>query len=438
MTMPPAQTVNRRKRKVGWQSRDVVRAAALVMAIYWLSRLFWLANPLFLTCFLGILFGLAVSSGVDRLASLRLGRFRIPRGAAAGLIVLSFIGALIAFGAAVAPTLRSQGAELKRKLPESIDRLEHWVETKQSGPLGAVIKGIGTKRDTTPASGNPGPQGTVTAPTPPGAQVPASPITGAANSGTKPPDTAAAPVEAAAPAAAADSTVSLRQRLTSQVGGLTRYLFPFLHSTIAAFAGLLLIIFMAIYIAADPDLYHRGLMKMFPRRHRARVGEVLSAVATVLRKWLVTQLIAMAAIGGVTTIVLLVLRVKAAFALGVIAGLLEFVPTVGPMMSAIPAIAMAFLDSPEKALYVTIAYIGIQFIENHLLIPLLMKGGMDLPPAMTIIAQALMALLFGFLGLMCAVPLLAAVLVAVRMLYVEGVLGERAFSPDDDPHKGVT
>ena len=134
---------------------------------------------------------------------------------------------------------------------------------------------------------------------------------------------------------------------------------------------------------------------------------------------------------------LLIFRVKAAFALGVIAGLLEFVPTVGPILSAVPAVAMAFLDSPEKALYIGIAYVGIQFIENHLLIPLLMKGGMDLPPALTILAQALMALLFGFLGLMRAVPLLAAGMVAVKMLYIERVIGERAFGPGEDPHKGV-
>jgi predicted PurR-regulated permease PerM len=135
--------------------------------------------------------------------------------------------------------------------------------------------------------------------------------------------------------------------------------------------------------------------------------------------------------------VLLILDVKAAFALGVIAGLLEFVPTIGPLLSAVPAIAMAFLDSPDKALYVAVAYIGIQFLENHLLIPLLMKGGMDLPPALTILAQALMALLFGFLGLMCAVPLLAAGMVAVKMLYIERVIGEKAFGPGEDPHQGV-
>ena len=139
-----------------------------------------------------------------------------------------------------------------------------------------------------------------------------------------------------------------------------------------------------------------------------------------------------------TTIVLLVLRVKAAFALGLFAGLFEFIPTVGPIVSALPAIAMGFLDSPEKALYVMIAYVGIQFFENHMLIPLLMKGGMNLPPALTVFSQALMALTFGFLGLMCAVPLLAATVVAVKMLYVEDVVGEPQIGPGDDPHKGVT
>ena len=173
-------------------------------------------------------------------------------------------------------------------------------------------------------------------------------------------------------------------------------------------------------------------MRLFPRQARHRAGEVLSAVAVVLRRWLVTQLIAMLAIGAVTTVVLLLLKVKAAFPLGILAGLLEFVPTIGPIMSAVPAVAMGFVDSPQKALWVAVAYVGIQFLENHILIPLLMKEGVDLPPAMTIITQALMALLFGFLGLLVAVPMLAAATVVVRMLYVEDVVGEPAPVPDDD------
>jgi predicted PurR-regulated permease PerM len=145
----------------------------------------------------------------------------------------------------------------------------------------------------------------------------------------------------------------------------------------------------------------------------------MDRVTIVLRKWLVTQLIAMVVIGTVTTVVQLILHVKAAFAIGLLAGLFEFIPTVGPLLSAVPGVAMGFLDSPEKAATVAVAYWGIQFLENHVLIPLLMKGGMDLPPALTVVTQALLALVFGFLGLMVAVPMLATVMVMVQVLYVE-------------------
>jgi predicted PurR-regulated permease PerM len=200
----------------------------------------------------------------------------------------------------------------------------------------------------------------------------------------------------------------------------------------AVVAGLLLIVFLSVYIAADPTLYHDGLMHLFPHHARPRAGAVLSAMAVVLRRWLVTQLIAMLVIGGVTTVVLLVLRVRAAAALGLLAGLFEFIPTVGPILSAVPAVAMGFLDSPEKAASVAVAYVLIQFLENHILIPLLMKGGVDLPPALTILAQALMAIVFGFIGLMVAVPMLAAVLVPVKMLYVEGVVGDEVAVVEDE------
>src|SRR5581483_1429868 len=218
---------------------------------------------------------------------------------------------------------------------------------------------------------------------------------------TSPPPAKGVPPAAAPTPAAQNPSASspLRQQVAARMSSATRYLFPFLSSTVEVAGGIIIIIFLSIYIAVDPDLYRRGLMSLFPRKGRAHAGEVLSAIAAVLRKWLVTQLIAMVTLGAVTVAALLLLGVKAAIALGLLAGLLEFIPTIGPIISALPAIAMGFLDSPQKALWVALVYLGLHFCETHMMIPLLMKGGIDLPPALTIVAQALMALLFGFIGL---------------------------------------
>lgn len=387
----------RRHRGLGWRSRDILRASVLVMSVWVTFKLFWFANELVLVSFIGLLFGLAISAGVDRLE-----HRHVPRGVGAAFIVISFFAAIYGLGALIAPTISEQADVLKSRLPDAVQQVEEWMGRRHGGVFGALL----------------GEQPAEQAPS-------AADTTGRA---------AAAPAgqartDTVAPAAPESP---IRERLAEQLSGATRYLFPFLSSTVAVLAGLAIILFVAIYVAADTDLYHRGLMHLFPHRSRPLAGEVLTEIATQLRRWLTTQLIAMAVIGTVSTIVLLILDVKAAFALGLIAGLLEFIPTIGPVLSAVPAIAMGFLDSPEKALYVAAAYIAIQQLEGHILIPLLMKGGMDLPPVLTILAQALMALLFGFLGLMVAVPMLAAVMVPVKMLYVERVVGDDVMSSDDD------
>lgn len=438
---------------MGWRSQDILRTAALVIAMYVGIQLLWFVNPLVFTTFLAILFGLAVSAGVDRLQ-----RFRIPRAVGATLIVAGFLGLLVGFGVWMAPTLREQSAQLKERLPQAIDAVERWVNRQQGGFLGMVLGGSevvpdadttgAPEGDTPEASGDSPPDTASASDSIPSDDAGTSDTSGAArdtSDGTQPGSASDSPaVDTAAIVRVVVDTVaaggggsavpaeSLRERLGGQLGNVARYLFPFLSSTIAIVSGIFIIIFLTIFIAADPVVYHRGLMHLFPHPSRARAGEVLSRMATVLRRWLVTQMIGMAVIGVVTTIVLMILDVKAAIALGILAALLEFIPTIGPIISAIPAIGMAFLDSPEKALWVTIAYMVIQFLESNLLIPMLMKEGMDLPPVLTILAQALMAMVFGFLGLLVAVPVLAAAMVPVKMLYVEGVVGDDLYDDDEE------
>jgi predicted PurR-regulated permease PerM len=363
----------RNQRTRGWRSLDILRATALVIGVCLFLALLWVAHDLIFITFLGILFGLAVASGADFLE-----RFHIPRGVGAVLVVVAFLGVLFGLGAWAAPTLRAQSSELQASLPQALERIEGWIDAHRSGFLGQLI---------------PAKPGTPEQPAVPGAPPPAK-----------------------APEAL--------QGLSGQLGAVTRYLFSFLSSTVAVLGGLLLILFTAIYIGAEPRLYYKGLLHLFPHEARPRAGEVLGAIGASLRKWLVAQLIMMAVIGVATALGLSLLGVKAAIALGLIAGLLEFIPMLGPILSAVPGIAMAFLDSPQKALLVALVYWAIQFLEGHVLAPILMKRGVDLPPVITLIGLALMALVFGFLGMMVAVPVLAAVMVAIKMLYVEDVVGD--------------
>ncbi|HEY7877290.1 MAG TPA: AI-2E family transporter, partial [Gemmatimonadaceae bacterium] len=319
-------------------------------------------------------------------------------------IVIAFLALLYGAGAAIAPTVSEQLTVLRSRLPEAQSLVERWLQARSGLTTSAIGRTAPSDTGIAPAHG---------AEVGPGAEGRAESTAVAAHR-AEPPG-----AKGAANALGSSSTSQLVAGLGQQLQGATRYLFPFLTSTLAGLAGLVVILFVAIYVAVDPNTYRRGFLVLVPPESRAVASRVLSEMAVMLRKWLVTQLIAMVVIGVVSTIVLLVLRVKAPFALGLVAGLLEFVPTIGPILSAVPAIGMGFLDSPEKALYVAIAYIAIQQTEGQILIPMLMKEGMDLPPVLTILAQAVMALVFGFLGLVVAVPLLAAVLVPLRILYVD-------------------
>ncbi len=377
----------------GWRTADIARASVVALAVWFGLQLLWSVSSLVFLVFLATLFGLAAGSGVDYLE-----RFKIRRGIASALIVLGTLGTIGGVLALTAPTLIEQGKQLQTDFPEAIHKVQTWIDSKRTGLVGTLIKSAAT-----PPAGAGGSAVAVSRP----AGMPATSL-------QKP--TAAQAMRQVADSIAASPSEAIKKRITEGMGGASRYLFSFVSNTLAVVTAFVLMVFLAMYIGAEPEVYRGWLLSVVPATSRAQVRLVLAEIAKVLRKWLVTQMIAMVVIGVVSMIVLLILGVKAPFALAFIAGLFEFIPTVGPVLSAVPAILMAFVDSPEKALAVLVAYWGIQFVENNLLIPYLMRGEMDLPPAITLVAQSLMTLVFGFVGLMVAVPLTATVLVPLRMM----------------------
>jgi predicted PurR-regulated permease PerM len=373
-------------------TRDVVRILALIFGFYVAVRLLWIAHPVIFLFFLGVLFGLPIAQGADWLQ-----KRGIPRGFGVAIILTLFLGLLIGGGVGMAPILRSQSKELQQRLPEALDKIDAWLGHRANGVLGILFNQESTGDDT----------GTV----------PGIAETDSASTDTLP----VAPIDSATQKTITRTNEvvvggNLRREITRQFSGAQHSFLRMLTSTFAVTGSFLLVLFIAAYIGLDPHLYHGGVLALVPERERDRAALTLARLATTLRRWLVTQLIAMVVIGGVTTVFLFAFHVKAALPLGILAGVSKFIPIVGSIFAAIPAIAMAFIDSPHKALVVAVGYIVIQFVENHVLVPVLMKRGVNLPPAMTLGIQALMALLFGFLGLLVAVPLLAAILTIVRTM----------------------
>ena len=194
-----------------------------------------------------------------------------------------------------------------------------------------------------------------------------------------------------------------------------------------------LMFFGGIFLAADPDLYRHGVVRLFPRSQRPRLNDALVASGDALRKWLLGQLVSMACVGLLTGIGMAIIGAPLALVLGIIAGLLNFIPILGPVLAAGPGILVAFTDSPQTAVYAAIIYFIVQQLEGHAITPLAQRWAVKLPPAYGLIAVLSFALLFGFFGVLFGMPLAVVVMYLVRDLYVEDGLEHAA-----PPHEELT
>ncbi|MBK8211792.1 MAG: AI-2E family transporter [Rhodospirillales bacterium] len=196
----------------------------------------------------------------------------------------------------------------------------------------------------------------------------------------------------------------------------------FASGTLGALANTALVLFLGLFLAANPGLYKRGMLRLLPMRARGRTGDALDAAGDALRRWLVGQLLAMTCVGLLTGVGLWMLGVPLALSLGVLAGLLDFVPYIGPVVAAVPAVLVAFMQSPITALYVALLYALVQQVEGNVIVPLAQRWAVSLPPALSILSVIIFGVLFGFPGLLFATPLIVVMMVLVRKLYVEDTL----------------
>ena len=293
-----------------------------------------------------------------------LHRRGISRSISAPLVLLVLFALFVLLFLLSWPTLREQFAIIQQQLPPAIDRVQAWLERQIAAITGSLGDADGGMEE------------------------------------------------------------ELRLRVSSEFGTLVGGTLPLLNTAIGAITGLALVIVAGMFIAISPRTYMRGIIVLIPRSRRRRAGEVLPQAGVALMQWMKGTALGMAVVGTISAVGLTLIGVPAALALGLIAGLLEFIPYIGPALSFVPATVVALAISPEKALWVIGLYVVVQGLESNLLMPLLMKQMVKLPPALTLLFQTLMATLFGFLGLLLAVPILATSKILIEELYVEAIADE--------------
>jgi predicted PurR-regulated permease PerM len=215
---------------------------------------------------------------------------------------------------------------------------------------------------------------------------------------------------------------NLTQQLQTWIARLLGNFFVLLNNSLSVVLSVLLFLVLTVMLLANPSQYRRIFIFAFPAFYRRRVDEILSECEASLVGWIKGTLIAMVAIAFVSFMGLSILKVPLPFVNAALAGLLEFIPNVGPTLSVIPPALLALLDAPWKSGAVILLYIAIQQFESLVLVPLIMKQEVDILPVFTILAVVIFASLFGFLGLVLAIPLLIVSQIWIKEVLVKDIL----------------
>lgn len=189
------------------------------------------------------------------------------------------------------------------------------------------------------------------------------------------------------------------------------------------------VFFTGVFLAASPGMYRDGLLRLVPPGQRERARTVVDELGRTLRGWILGQLVAMVIVGLLVGIGLWIVGVPAAWGLALIAGLLEFIPFIGPFLAFLPAALLALSQGATPAIATVVLYVVVQQLEGNVITPLVQRRTVQLPPALTIAAVFVAGALFGAVGLLVATPLVAVILVLVKMLYLHDVLGETVEVP---------
>ena len=221
----------------------------------------------------------------------------------------------------------------------------------------------------------------------------------------------------------------LRNRLESLAqnangGGMMQRMAGVTFGVLDAATSLIVVLIAGLYLALQPRQYKQGAIRLLPATARPEAGRAADNAGRALKNWLLGQLATMVLIGLLTTIGLMIIGVPSPMALGFLAGLSEFVPVIGPIAAAVPAVLLALSEGTSTALWTLAFYIALQQLEGNVILPLIQRRAARLPPVIMLFSILAFGMLFGPLGVILATPLAVVGLVLVQQLYVRDALGD--------------
>jgi len=368
--MPPT-----RRKRGGISSGEIAKHTLVVLAIVATALFLWQIKEAFLIAFAGVILAIIITGFARLLRKV----VPISRGWSLGAVGLIMIIVIGLFGLIFGSEIVNEFEELTEQLPQQISELQ---ESIREWPLGEELLGEDDEsEDAEEENGNEEEE----------------------NDG--------------------------ENSFNEEAGGMVIEIGA---TIVDVFSTIILISFIGIFFAIDPEIYKKGIALLFTKKKAHRINEALDTAANALWHWLSGQFIAMAFVGVAVTIGLMIIGVPLALILGVIAALSEFVPIIGPWVGAVPAVILAFSVGTETALFTIILFLVIQQIESNILTPVIQQRMVHIPPAVVILSVVAFGLVFGIPGIILATPLAVVAMVFVGMFYVHDVLGKDVKVPGKD------
>jgi len=217
----------------------------------------------------------------------------------------------------------------------------------------------------------------------------------------------------AAPGAPTTHSLPGAGALASSGGAIVSQTFKLLLGTLSAVGNFFIVLFLGLAFAAQPSVYRKGLLYMAPVRHRARATIIVDRIGETLERWLMAQITTMLVVFLVTWIGLAIIGIQSSFILGIQAGLLAFIPTVGALIAGLIVVLASLASGWVAAASAFALFLGVHALESYILTPMIQRQALDIPPATLFAFQILLGIVFGIWGLALALPLMAIVKVMI-------------------------